>query len=191
MITFARSLDTFPALHTIETFKGREFHPAPGIEIWADRHPRPAAFFSGNQRGISWETWRSSTHVPAKSPWAPSASWGCPPAPGSSCPSHPPRCSSPSCSYSHSCNWIAPHFSTFHDFLTITSFVKRGIIVIETQSTSREDIHSIVEYLERLPPLIFLNLEGEPALEEGRESVSLPCTNAHVSKVYNQEKIQR
>ena len=28
--------------------------------------------------------------------------------------------------------------------------------------------------LERLPPLIFLSLEGEPAREEGRESVSLP-----------------
>ena len=29
-------------------------------------------------------------------------------------------------------------------------------------------------HLERLPPLIFLNFEGEPAREEGRESVSLP-----------------
>ena len=29
-------------------------------------------------------------------------------------------------------------------------------------------------HLERLPPLIFLNLDGEPAREEGRESVSLP-----------------
>ena len=29
-------------------------------------------------------------------------------------------------------------------------------------------------HLERLPPLIFLSLEGEPAREEGRESVSLP-----------------
>ena len=29
-------------------------------------------------------------------------------------------------------------------------------------------------HLERLPPLIFLSLDGEPAREEGRESVSLP-----------------
>ena len=135
--------------------------------------------------------------TPAKSPWAPSASWGCPPAPGSSCPSRPPRCSSPSCSYSHSYKSNAPQFRTFewlyrlqlHDFITImfyqqgyhctqSSLISKWFSQKHRSNISEEYIiHAKVENLERggFPPLIFLNLEGEPALEEGRESVSLPC----------------